>query len=114
MELRANPGWACQAVCTELCEELGRGRGGASPWCHICSLVASAVCWPHSEVTSAHTPVPADDWLALALQSQSGTSNVTWPPSAADNDGRPWGQCLALLLCSGSAQDELTPSLIAS
>lgn len=41
MELRANPGWArsaCQAVCTELCEELVRGHGGAGPRCHICSL----------------------------------------------------------------------------
>lgn len=51
---------------------------------HLLPLVPSAGCWLHSELTSAHIPVSAGDWLPLALQRQSGTSDVTWAPLAAD------------------------------
>lgn len=62
---------------------------------HLLSVVASAGCWLHSEVTSAHIPVSAGVWLALALQSQSGTSDVTWAPLAGHGDSV-WLCCSAL------------------
>lgn len=65
---------------------------------HLLSVVVSAGCWLHSEVTSAPIPVSVGDWLALVLQSQSGTSDVTWARLAADTmDGdSAWLCCSAL------------------
>lgn len=114
MELRGGPGWAplaCQAVCTELCSGLVRGHRGVSPWCHICSL------WWLLQAAGSIQRSPVHPSLCLQVTGWLWHYKVSLGPQMSPGHPWlliPWGQCLALLLCTGSAQDELTPSLIAS
>lgn len=91
MELKADSGCLHRAL-----QGAAEGTQRGEPMVpHLLSVVASAGCWLHSEVTSAHIPVSAGVWLALALQSQSGTSDVTWAP-LADHGDSVWLCCSAL------------------
>lgn len=76
MEPRSNPGWVC------LHGDLpGAGAGGWSVH-DATSALCSGFCRLLASWAGIHASVGG--WLALGLQSQSGTSNVTWARSAAD------------------------------
>lgn len=81
MELGVPLSWLVRLF-AQSSQELLRGHGGVSPWCHICCL-----WWLLQAAGSIlSSPLHTSLWLqvTLALQRQSGTSNVTWAPLAAD------------------------------